>query len=350
MKTGATNLSSGEMLKREPDVTVAMAFARVDASQNPNQRSRNGEDAATAYFRCMVVAYSSFRRFNPNLRLTLITDSRPLQPFAAQLNGLRVEVIEVPFSHRPPEGFSDRFTSSLYLLDAVTTLKTENALFVDPDVLCVRALGSMVAAAGGRVAVLPIAFDPDKRVIGLSGREAGQLHEILGELPGPPVHLGGEMYLFPRQYAETIQQRIGAAWELTLKRHSLGQSKFWTEEHIMNYVLRGVPTTDMRAFVRRIWTAHSVRYVDGSEKNLTLWHLPAEKDRGFASVYPLAIDHESWFWTATDDDFVERASRAMGLHHRKFSRFILDMAGRAWAGLHSLVSAEQDLKEPAPLL
>lgn len=338
------------MIRTEPDITVAIAFARVDASQNPNQRSRNDEEGTASYFRCMVVAYGSFRRFNPNLRLCLITDFRPPQPFAAQLNELGVEVIEVPFAHRPPVDFSARFISSLYLLDAVTSLAAENALFVDPDVLCVRALGPLVDATGGRIAVLPIAFGPDKRVIGLTGREAGELHEILGESPGSPVHFGGEMYLFPRQYAEVIQRRIGAAWELTLKRHFRGQSKFWTEEHIMSYVLRGLPTTDMRKFVRRIWTAHSVRYVDGSERNLTLWHLPAEKDRGFAAVYALAIDHESWFWTANDDDFIDKASRAMGLHHRKFSRFVLDMAGQAWARLHSLVTGQHDLKEPAPLL
>jgi hypothetical protein len=327
------------------EITVAIPFVRVDASQNPNLVIKRGDDPSIPYFRSMVVAFASVRRFNANVQLSLITNEPPPQPFSAQLNVLGVQVREVPFSHRPPLGFARTFSASLYLLDALDSLTDEVTVLIDPDVLCIRSLHAMISTAGNAVGVLPIDYQPDHNVNGLTRSEAGELHALLGEPSICPTHFGGEVYVIPSQFLVAIRERCDEAWALSLDRHVRGMSKFQTEEHVLSFALRGVPTEDMQAFVHRIWTAHRLRQVDGRESRLTLWHLPAEKDRGFALIYLAATDPSSWFWHSSEDDFIDRAGRAMGLHHRSVSRLALDFVGQS---LHALRAKRRSPTVSAP--
>lgn len=43
-----------------------------------------------------------------------------------------------------------------------------------------------------------------------------------------------------------------------------------------------------------------------SEDSLELWHLPAEKCRAMDAVFAVARDENSWFWTAGQDEFIQR--------------------------------------------
>ena len=311
------------------EINVVIPFVRIEASQNPNQRPQRIGDPADPYFKSMLVSFASLRRFNDTTQLTLVTNAPPPTPYAEQLSELGVQICLVPFAHRPPPGFSEKFTASLFLLDALDHLTAETTVLIDPDVLCIRPLDNMLSYAHGSVGVLQVDSTPDENINGLTRRQAGELHALLGEPQDCPVHYGGEFYVIPIRHLETLQVRCRAAWALALDRHALGRSKFWTEEHVLGFALRGVPVSELADFVRRIWTAHSFRQVDGTERDLTLWHLPAEKDRGFASTFLAATDRNSWFWTVSDDAFRDRAGRAMGLHKRNFTRFALGVAGHA---------------------
>ena len=310
-------------------VEVAIAFVRVDASQNPNASQRLDGDPATGYFKSMVVAFASFRRFDAGLSLVLITNAPAPPPFAEQLERLGVQTRITSFEHRPPEGFSDRFVASLFLLDALKALNGDINLIVDPDVLCVRALDDLINVVDETVGVLPIDYSVTHNINGISRQQAGELHGLLGEPIENPEHYGGEVCVIPRQHlAETID-RCERAWLLALSRDSMGLSKFTTEELVLSFAFRGVPRTVIGSFAKRIWTAHRLRQVDGRENELTIWHLPAEKDRGFSALYVKAIDRASWFWSAQNSEFVYMAGKVMGLHHRSLRRVALDTAGPA---------------------
>lgn len=326
------------MVANGSEVNVVIPFVRIEASQNPNQRSRSRGDPADPYFRSMLVTFASLRRFNETTQLTLVTNASPPTPYAAQLSKLGVHIRLVPFDHRPSPGFSDRFTASLYLLDALDHLNAAVSVLIDPDILCIRPLGDMLSRADGSVGVLQINSTPDEDINGLTRRQSGELHALLGEPQDCPIHFGGEFYLIPIRHLKTLQIRSRAAWALALERHTMGRSKFWTEEHVLSFALRGVPMAELGDFVRRIWTAHSFRQVDGTERDLTLWHLPAEKDRGFAAIYLAAVDRDSWFWTLSDDAFRDLVGTAMGLQKRNFSRLALGVVGHAVRNARNLKS------------
>ncbi len=311
-------------------ISVAIPFVRASAEQSPNIRA--GSHLAT-YYRAMAVTFASVRRWNPDVDLVLVTNEPAPEDFARELGDLGVSEELVAFAHEPPAGFNRSFAASLYMLDALGHPGgAKQVLYIDPDVLCVRPLDDMHATCGDAVGALQLSYSADHDVNGLTRRQAAELHAQLGEpTDSPPQHFGGECYVVPAGLAPTLIDRAESAWRLSLDRHEHGESRFTTEEHIMGFALRGVPVVELSSFVRRIWTAASHRTVDGRESELTLWHLPAEKDRGFAEMYSLATDRDSWFWRADADEFVRRSARLMGISNRRPSRLARDLAGAVYA-------------------
>jgi hypothetical protein len=187
----------------------------------------------------------------------------------------------------------------------------------------------MIRRTGGEVGALLMNFPPSEDINGLSRQQAGELHGLLGEPEMAPAHYGGEAYLIPGRYRQEIVARVEQAWALTLSRHRAGGAKFLTEEHILSFALKGFPVSNLDGDIKRIWTTHRYRTVDRKEHELTLWHLPAEKDRGFLTLFPYVIEEESWFWKAPVEIFVREAGKALGLHNRPFVRLAKDTIGRA---------------------
>lgn len=314
--------------------TVAVAFTPAPAAQNPNLRATTDLGAIKSYFKAIVLTFASVRRWNPDLRLALVTDCEPPTPFAGQLAALGVQLLETSFDHRPPDGFWPTFNASLYTVDAIAILArtaepTDPVLLIDPDVLCTGELTPVLdAIRGSDVLVYPTGFPDDEPSQGLSALDAAVLHrELDPELQEPPTHYGGELYGFTPAGVFPILQRAETAWQLALARWADGRSGFVTEEHLLNYALRRAPLVDATGFIRRIWTTPTFRNVIGDEGSLLLWHLPAEKDRGFVKLAAAAADPRSWFWIADRAEYVRRAGGLVGIPRRALSRFAYDVAG-----------------------
>ncbi|MCD5343524.1 hypothetical protein LR392_14965 [Arthrobacter sp. AK04] len=315
--------------------TVAVPFVRTEASQNPNLSVRTGEDPAEPYMRAMTVAFASIRRWNPDAKLELISNVPPELVHLRNLERVGVEYKSVPFDHRPPSGFTQRFSASLYMLDALAASTAEMTVLIDPDVLCIDRLNKMLPLPH-HAAALKMPFPPNEDINGLTRAQAGGLHAELGEPCDSPEHFGGEVYVVPQSQLGVLVERNEAAWALALRRRAADLPTFTTEEHILSYSLRGLPTQDLAGYVRRIWTTHRYRQVNGKESDLVLWHLPAEKDRGFRRLYPFALDRTSWFWQSERSEFVERSGKAMGFHSRVASRFAKDTMGAVVAKLQGM--------------
>ncbi|MEV6290601.1 hypothetical protein AB0M41_09265 [Streptomyces sp. NPDC051896] len=316
-------------------VTVAMAFVRMPTPQSPQSRGRLGEDPAYTYFRCMAVAYGSVRRFNPGVELALVTTEPLPEPYAQQLAAIGVETVLAPFTHRPPEDFGRGWASSLFHLDAMAALagRGHTLVFIDPDVLCVRPLDAVLVAAGDAAGV-QTEFDAlhapeDEPMLLEYEKICGEMHRELGEETVRHGVFGGYFYVLPPPLLPALLDRIDRAWSLALDRHARGKSVFYTDEHFMNYALRAVEVVEMSAYVRVIGTAPWRRMVTDRETvlGLTLWHLIHEKDLGFQQLYRDAVDPASWFWTASPDEFRERAGAITSATRRSPQRALLNCTG-----------------------
>ena len=305
---------------------IAVVFAVSDPGQNPNTRAR--ETQLLTYFHAMAVAFSSVRRWNPDLRLTLVTGADVPAEVRPVFERCGVRTEDVPFGHRAPEGFMNTFSGCLYLLDALQLAARHDVLFIDPDVLCVDALTGLDEGAAGRLGALGLELRPDEAMNGLTIAQSDELHRLLGEPEEPWTYYGGEVYLVRRDLVGPLRERVERAWRLALERHAAGLPHFVTEEHLLSYALRGLPTTDLAPWCQRIWTTSRVRTVTGREDRLSLWHLPAEKDFGFQRLFGVVSDGGSWFWRAPRGEFVARAGRELNLHHRRPAKFLRDAAGQ----------------------
>lgn len=317
-------------------VTVAMAFVRMPTAESPQSRGRLGEHPAYTYYRCMASAYGSVRRFNPDVELVLVTKEPLPQPYAGQLAAIGVETVLAPFAHRPPEGFGDGWASSLYHLDAMAALanRGRTLVFIEPDMLCVRPLDALLAAVGDAAGVQTERLEdmrvtPGSRPMRMYEEACHEMHLELGEETAAHGMYSGSFYVLPPPLLPVLLDRLDRAWPLALDRHAHGKGRFHTDEHFMNYALRGVEMVEMSRHVRVIGTAPWRRWLTDRETilGLTLWNLTHEKDLGFQRIYRDAVDHASWFWTSPDDEFRERAGAIMSATRRTPQRALLNGVG-----------------------
>lgn len=324
---------------------LGIAFAKAPASQSPNIRRRSHGDAAGLYYAAMCVAFATVARWNSDTARVLVTDSPVPQEFAVRFETLGVEVMQVEFAHRPPAGFHGHFNASLYTLDAMAELASrfpkDDLCLMDPDVVAVRPLDPLWSHADFAVGALPIDVPPGEVMNGLSALQAEELHRQLDpSLAGPPEHFGGEVYVFRAETIAPVLERAEDAFQLALQRHGQGQPKFTTEEHLLNYALRRSNVSRLDDRVRRIWTAPRLREIGPDPERLVLWHLPAEKDRGFPPLTAAVEDRSSWFWEADPEQFRSRLGSSFGIPRRRLVRWAYDEAGAvARRTQHALATA-----------
>lgn len=320
-------------------VSVVIPFVNVDAKQNPNLRTQNSAKSRDAYLRASIVCLASFRRWNEDVNLVFATNAPVPEWFEERTRSLRAEVRYVEFSHVPPRNFSSAFLGSFFLIDVLQApWDSDHLVLTDPDVICLGNLEPVLEDCEHRIGALPLNYARDRPVNGLSSIGAESIHQDLGLPPGPVTHFGGEFYVIPQILLSEAAAKVEAAWRHSLAQFLNGERHFPTEEHMMNYVLRQVPTTGLQEHVKRVWTAHGFRNVDGKEADLLIWHLPAEKERGFRKVWA-ASSPPSWFWEADQDTFIKRSSRAFGVGRRGPIRWTLDNVARSYRALRSGLDA-----------
>lgn len=304
--------------------TVAIPFAPMPREQNPNVSASAGTDI---YLKGAYVTFASIMRWNPSYDLIFATNISPSEEWVKTFESIGVEIQLIPFQHMPPAGFAEKFLGALYLLDVIQVIDDEYLILLDPDMVCVGSLEALTERRDS-VSAIEIPSHPDVRINGLSPSEARIIHHALGGKDQIPVHYGGEMYGIPKETMPILRERLESAWESSIENWGLGIPYFTTEEHMMSFALAGMKVYEASSVVKRIWTAHSYRTVDGTENLLSLWHLPAEKERALVELYSLAVDPHSWFATASREKFIHQVGVTCGLHNRKAGRLALDMAGK----------------------
>lgn len=310
-------------------VSYAVPFLNMAVSATPNTRSTRPDESLREYSECLTVCFASLRRADPNADLRLITN-HPLPSYITEpLKRWSVRTVIQPFTINTPRALSTDFVGSLYYIDALRSLNTDVTVLLDPDVVCTSPLPSKVLSAGRNIGALPLRYHADREVNGLS---RAQTVKVLGRLDvqvtEPPVHWGGECYVIPLARRDELLEHVTAAWADTLAYSDERLPTCRTEEHLFNCALFQMGAEPLTGVVKRVWTTHRHRTVDGDERSIPLWHLPAEKGRGFTKMSQQALDPTSWFWTNDDEIFRRRIAKGMGMSHRNMLRWGADTIGR----------------------
>ncbi|HIW29538.1 MAG TPA: hypothetical protein H9987_05950 [Candidatus Luteococcus avicola] len=306
---------------------VVIPFAQVDKDQNPNARKASAEAQQEAYARAIAVTFASVRRWNPDAILTLATNGEA-HPLTTQVFvDCNVEVDRFDFEHTVPKGFMPTFAGCLFIFDALARYADQDALYLDPDILCVGALDPLVAGCATGVSALPMSFPHTETVNGVLHEDARQILRDLG-VDHFEGFFGGEAYFVPATLGRDFFDRSERIFRGSVRQFEQGRPHLVTEEHMLSGVVSRMPHVSMAPWARRIWTASRYRTVLGDERDLLLWHLPAEKDTGFAGLFETVADRTSWFWTAPREEYLNRSAKAMSIRHRTLKKVLRDVLGR----------------------
>jgi hypothetical protein len=308
---------------------VKYCFAHTHELDSPNLTLRKKDLApAEFYYRCMFVSAASVRRWNPSQEIMVVTNRGLPTEYASDFKSLGVTIEYQRFDSQPDPALVSAFRTSSYTLDVLTS-SNEDVMLVDPDTVCLGSLSPLLEAAGGKIAGLTIDYDLNRDVNGMSRRQAQLIAEtLLRRQVAVFPHLGGEFLFVPRFMNDFLTERLNELWELN-KRLALEAKKIVpTEEHFFSIALADQSVFDVHPFVRRIWTAHRYRRIPENFRDLLIWHLPAEKTRGFREMFNVATDRSSWFWSTDHEEFVDQCANTLHLKNRSPLHFLKDTIGR----------------------
>ena len=284
------------------------------------------------YWRCLILFFITSKRFNRTEGHILFTNVKEL-PFvdgrevAQVLRDLQVTVVHTGFAYKTPKGYFDSFQNQFYefsILEKIshsTTNKDDLYLILDSDCIFIKPAAPLFQAAkpNGFISFKDDVA-PDYVINGLSRSDLKSLYTELLHKPVqemPDYHLGE----FLLASADNIRQFYGdfrTLWPELLQRHAMGLKKFNEEAHTLSYLyfINGFRAEPANHFMKRIWTNPLFyRNVEESDRNLAIWHLPAEKTFGLRRLYDMMIRERGFGDWITNEDFVQLAEQALGIPH-----------------------------------
>jgi hypothetical protein len=323
--------------------TIA-AYLRIDGPEDGRAYPQVGEDSSLAsfqavYWRTASVFYASSRRANPEARHLLFTNGEPPtvdgHDLTAFFQRLDVELVDVPYTYCPPEGYFGLWRNQFYVLDVIRYLSEQPsnfpAVILDLDCVFVDS-GDRLFEAVRRSGVVnyihkEIEADPSYACSGLTVVELQQVAEEIAGGPLPRVrYCGGGIFGATWEVAEAVNAAAPSLWQACLERHARGLSKLNTEEHFFShlYTTLGLPVGTADGLMRVIWTQR-YRTVTESDLDLTVWHLPAEKKYGFRRLFAEVTNPASPFWHLPfDPSFTRYLGSRLGVPRATVRKRFLD--------------------------
>lgn len=287
--------------------TWFVADDAADATFFPQIGSRSdAPEAQAVYWRCTACFFASSRALNPAARHLFFTNTRVPTIDGVDLAGLfrdwGVEVIELPITYRLPKGAVGSWGNQFYIFDVLdwfaAQAPTERLIVLDSDCLWLKPVTEMEALIDAHGALTYELGDDEhakgSAINGLSREAMARfLHRHGGADLASTPYFGGEFYAADLAATRRIAVRARALWQEVLTQAADAPRE---EAHLLSiiYALEGIAAGTGNPFIRRMWTTFHHNNLHAADRDLTIWHLPAEKKTGFADLFgQLVADPQS---------------------------------------------------------
>lgn len=285
------------------------------------------------YWRCVLIFFITSIRFNRHQRHVLFTNVKELpvvdgKHVSAILEKLDVEIVHTDFKYKTPRNYYYRFQNQFYEFSILEHIvhhrrnSNDTYLVLDSDCIFLHPADELFAAAA-KTGFISFEDDvaPDYVINGLSRNDLRSIYQELLSAPVeevPGYHLG-EFFLASVDNIEKIFSDFRVLWPVLLERHATGLKKFNEEAHTLSYLYfkNGLKAGPRDRFMKRIWTNPAFyRNVHPSDKDLAIWHLPAEKTFGLGRLYELLMhDTEAYGMQMPDEEYRQNVQAIMGIPH-----------------------------------
>ena len=276
--------------------------------------SGSSELVHSIYMQIQIPFFVTFRHYNPEARLLFFTNltASSLPPYLVRLfRQLKVEVVTIPYTCRPPKGWYAAWQNQFYLFDILKAMEqrmeADDCLLIsDADCLCHAPLDALFADTRRQGSALyEFITDQDYVINGITLPQMNAFYEACyGEKPQTPVtYYGGEFVCLRGDVVKQVNQAYPELWSFNLRHAQSGQPKLNEEAHVLSILAERLQLRNRTAnrFVKRMWTHPQFNNVRPGDENYPVWHLPYEKKRGLYYLYRLlrrdfALPDETKFW------------------------------------------------------
>ena len=283
------------------------------------------------YWRCILVFYMTSNCFNKDEQHLFFTNVRNLPVVdgvcvATVLDQLHVQVCYTDFKFKTPQGYYGSWQNQFYEFSILEYISNEASfpdsstfLILDSDCIFLKAAAPLfqLAASNDGFLSYSLEYAPDHIINGITLEEMKVIYDqLLGTTqPELPDYHGGEFFLSSKKNIIRMFSQFSELWPELLRRNKMGELKFNEEAHVLSYLYykNGFAGGGANRFIKRIWTNPVFfRNVAEADRLLTIWHLPAEKTLGLASLYRYFARHQFDPHLASED-YLEFIAQKVGI-------------------------------------
>jgi len=288
------------------------------------------------YWRCVACFYVVSRGHNPGARHVFFTNADlPVVEglsIAALFEALSVETVKLPIETRIRRDEIKSWGNQFYILDILRYLSrhqlADRYLVLDSDCLFRRPVDALLPSLDREgVLTYEVGYAGDKQVNGSSGADIARSLKRVSGIDRPKIpYLGGEFFAATSAQVEAIVDRSDILWaEIAAGR----DEEIREEAHFLSviYAWNGYAVGTANAFIRRMWTALSFNNLRDDDRQLMIWHLPAEKKTGFRRLFRLVPRQPAAQSRLVGHPFLDdEIGRLMGVPRRNALKWMQDLA------------------------
>lgn len=287
--------------------------SKEEASYYPQVGGRGDSSLLhSIYMQIQWPFFVTFRHYNPEAHLMFFTNVANLPTeLEALFHRLGVEMVRLPYTLMPPQGWYQAWRNQFYLYDIWQYMEKrmtaeDRLLICDADCLCTTSLDPLfdrVAHVGS--ALYEFTTDPDVLINGITLRQMEDIYEeCYGQRSANPLfYYGGEFIVLRGDKVQALNAEYARLWEYNKELFERSQPKLNEEALFFSVLAERMDIRNNLAnrYVKRMWTSPQYNNVEEGDVELAVWHLPYEKKRGLYRLYRMLrnnprIESEETFW------------------------------------------------------
>jgi len=279
--------------------TWFVADDKANATFSPQLgKLSDAPDVQAVYWRCITVFYASSLAVNPAARHVFFSNVRPPRIDGIELAELfahwGVEVIPLPINWRLSPDAVSAWANQFYIFEILGYLAAnhlaERVMVLDNDVIWLKPADAMCAAmdaAGGTLTYL-LDDHPEAQDGPINGLDGDGMARFVARHGGPvearTPYCGGEIYAASQAMTERFAARATQLWPEIRDQAADAPRE---DGHMLSvlFALERCPIGTANGFIRRLWTTFHYHNLAPADRDLTIWHLPAEKKTGFCDLF-----------------------------------------------------------------
>jgi len=274
-----------------------------EKSKYPNNKGdASSKKFQEVYWKCVVLFYETSIRYNTGATHVLFLNSEEQLPI---INGFdvskflkenNIELICLENKYPLPKDYFDRFRNQFFEFSIIEymaqRMKEEDGfLLLDSDCIFSKSAMPLFSLLKKEESAITYVVDVERnyQVHGVTGNEMRAICQDWGlKLTENPYYCGGEILLSKGSFLKSVSNHFPLLFKDMLKRNKKDQPKFNEEAQTLTYYYykHKANINGLKPYIKRLWTNRNYfRNIDKKSKDFTIWHLPNEKQSGFARLF-----------------------------------------------------------------